>query len=361
MVALLVARCLVERGDDVRIVSRRKGPLLADYAQVAPTRRELLAGVRRRLWLVRALAPLAWLVDVLCSGLTLLRHRPDLVYLNTSASAVYLHAARWLRRPVVLHFHESGANTAILLAEARVGDLDGVRLIACSPSVHAHLVTRTGRPHDAVALLASVPDDRRVRERAGAVRGARDDSALRVGAVGSVGHRKGTDLWLRVAERVRATPAGATTTFAWVGDLGDSPAPDPVPGVELRGPSENPYPFIADLDVFTLTSRDDPFPLVVLESMLLGTPVVAFDVGSVKDQVGDGGLVVAPEDVDAFAAAVQHLLDDDGARRAAGARARARADALYSTAAFERRLLEILTDILDDAPHVPRIAARQSR
>src|SRR5690606_32807144 len=119
-------------------------------------------------------------------------------------------------------------------------------------------------------------------------------SGLRVGAVGSVGHRKGTDLWLQVAALVQECESVPETTFVWIGDLPDDFAPDSFPGVEFTGPLANPYPLIAEFDVLTLPSRDDPFPLVVLEAMLLGTPVVAFDVGSVRDQVGDGGTVVAP-------------------------------------------------------------------
>lgn len=357
MVALLLTRTLVEQGADVRVVSRRTGPLLADFAAVAPTSRELLQRVRRRLWLVPALRRVAWLVDVLAATATLARLRPELVYLNSSASAIYVHAARWLRVQVLLHVHESDVNTELFLTEARVRDLTGVDLVACSPQVERDLLARTDRPPGGVHLLLSVPDADRLRALAAEV-GAPAADGLVVGATGSVGHRKGTDLWLRVAGIVQASHEAR---FVWVGELGDPDMAVPTPGVEFTGPTANPYPAMMRFDVATLPSRDDPFPLVVVESMLLGKPVVAFDVGSVRDQVGEGGILVPPEDVDAFAAAVIHLLTDEAARVALGAAARARAERLFSSTAFAHTLRGILDAPTGSAGQAPRVAARQSR
>jgi glycosyltransferase involved in cell wall biosynthesis len=95
--------------------------------------------------------------------------------------------------------------------------------------------------------------------------------------------------------------------------------------VEFTGELENPLPTVARFDVFTLSSRADPFPLAVLEAMALARPVVAFAVDGVPEQVADAGILVPPEDVEAFARAVVSLVDDPVRRgqlaRAAGARA----------------------------------------
>ena len=46
--------------------------------------------------------------------------------------------------------------------------------------------------------------------------------------------------------------------------------------------------------MFVLPSRDESFPLTIVEAMLAGVPVVASDVGSVSEAVRDGttGLLV---------------------------------------------------------------------
>ncbi len=70
--------------------------------------------------------------------------------------------------------------------------------------------------------------------------------------------------------------------------------------------------FLAAADVFVLPSRNEGFPLALLEAGAAGLPVVATRVGGVPELIshGDNGLLVAPEDPAAMAAALQRLLDD---------------------------------------------------
>ena len=100
-VALLVARSLVEQGHSVEIVSRAPGPLVPEFAAAAATSIEFLHRVRRRLWRIRGIRHLAYVVDTLLAAVTLIRRRPDLVYVNSTAAAIYLRPARWLGRPAV--------------------------------------------------------------------------------------------------------------------------------------------------------------------------------------------------------------------------------------------------------------------
>ena len=56
--------------------------------------------------------------------------------------------------------------------------------------------------------------------------------------------------------------------------------------VSLIGFHENPYPYMKSADVFLLTSRDEAFPLVVGESLILGTPVIATDCCGIEEWLG---------------------------------------------------------------------------
>jgi glycosyltransferase involved in cell wall biosynthesis len=73
--------------------------------------------------------------------------------------------------------------------------------------------------------------------------------------------------------------------------------------------------------------------MVAIEAMAAGLPVVATDVGSVRDLVEDGktGRVVA-KDAAAIAEAAADLLLDPAARRAAGEAGRERARQRYGLA-----------------------------
>jgi glycosyltransferase involved in cell wall biosynthesis len=62
-------------------------------------------------------------------------------------------------------------------------------------------------------------------------------------------------------------------------------------------------------DVVCLTSDAEALPLSILEAMALGRPVVAADVGGVRDAVAEGetGFLIRPTDVSGFAAALVKL------------------------------------------------------
>jgi len=83
-------------------------------------------------------------------------------------------------------------------------------------------------------------------------------------------------------------------------------------------------PFLRSLDVFVLPSRYEGLPLVLLEAMATGAPVVAADVGAVSEAIvpGESGLLVPPDDAPALAAGIGQLLGDQKARERLGSRAR---------------------------------------
>ncbi len=83
---------------------------------------------------------------------------------------------------------------------------------------------------------------------------------------------------------------------------------------------------LAVADVFVLPSRWEGQPLILQEALRAGRPIVATDVGGVRDLTGDeAALLVSPGEVGPLAAAVRNVLDDAGlaARLRAAAAARA--------------------------------------
>lgn len=105
---------------------------------------------------------------------------------------------------------------------------------------------------------------------------------------------------------------------------------------------------LADLDVFVLASRGENLPVVLLEAMAAGTPVVATRVGGVPELVVDGvsGVLVEPESVEALAAGLEQLLGDGEQRAAlaaAGAeRVRERFDARVLAGELARLYAELV-------------------
>ncbi len=81
---------------------------------------------------------------------------------------------------------------------------------------------------------------------------------------------------------------------------------------------------LAQAQVGVLSSRQEGFPLVVLEAMRAGLPVVATAVGGIAEAIDEGqtGFLVPRADVAALAGALIRLAADPGLRRRMGAASR---------------------------------------
>jgi len=102
-------------------------------------------------------------------------------------------------------------------------------------------------------------------------------------------------------------------------------------------------PYYRSADVFALSSSFDNSPNAILEAMACGLPVVATDVGGVRELVADrlGAAIVPAGDAEAFAAGLERFLSSADAAQAAGAHNRTTAATVFSWRASALRLLDV--------------------
>jgi len=121
---------------------------------------------------------------------------------------------------------------------------------------------------------------------------------------------------LREALAAQAEAAGVAGRVAFLGERADVP--------ELLGAA----------DAFVLSSVSEGMPISIIEAMASGLPVIATDVGGVREIVEDGvtGLLVPARAQGPLAAAIARLATEPATRAAFGAAARARAQAEFAGA-----------------------------
>ncbi len=116
------------------------------------------------------------------------------------------------------------------------------------------------------------------------------------------------------------------------------------PRLKLLGYREDVPAILAAADIFALPSHFEGLPMVLIEAMLAGLPVVASDIPGPREQVLDGvtGFLVPRADERALARALGELAEVPERRRAMGIAARERAVAFYDEAAVLTRTLDRL-------------------
>ena len=101
---------------------------------------------------------------------------------------------------------------------------------------------------------------------------------------------------------------------------------------------------LSKADVFVHPTREDCFPLVILEAMAVGLPVVSTLEGAIPDEVEDGvtGLLCPKRDPLRLSEALERLLMDPSLRERMGAAGRERYQERFTGTCFEKRLTSIL-------------------
>ena len=98
-----------------------------------------------------------------------------------------------------------------------------------------------------------------------------------------------------------------------------------------------------------LPTLEDNCPMVVLEAMAAGVPVLASNVGGVPDLIEDGktGLFCDPQKPESFRNGVARLLDDRSLNQQLAVNAKAEAQRRFHPLVIARRHLEIYREVLE--------------
>ena len=170
--------------------------------------------------------------------------------------------------------------------------------------------------------------------------------------VGTLCERKGTDVFVRACGILRrkgipfrAKIVGGPLDTAWgdairalVGSEGLQET------VELAGEKREGMDGIyREGDILAVPSRRENYPRVIMEAMGWGMPVAATAVDGIPSMVSDGetGILVPPENPEAFAGVLERLLRSPQLRCELGVAGWNRAEALFSPDKYVEAMLSL--------------------
>ncbi|MBO0982870.1 glycosyltransferase [Rathayibacter sp. SD072] len=227
---------------------------------------------------------------------------PDLLHAHQRRQALLAHLVGTVRRvPVVEHAH-----TDLPTRDHRFLSYRSRRVFAVSDSIRTMVVTDFHRPASRVVATGNAPAHLSTESSAAADFAA---EPLRILGIGRLTEQKDPERFISAVEHLAAR---RRVVGRWVGD---GPLEERLRErvraagiVELAGASAD---IVGELDrahLLLSTSKWEGTPLVLLEAMARGRPVVATAVGGVPALLGDGrGVTFSP---DASGSEIGDLLDE---------------------------------------------------
>ncbi len=227
--------------------------------------------------------------------------KPRYLYLNSLTLKPTSKAAPASTIPLILHAHVMDTLVVSSFPEswARNAFRRTSQLIACAKAVADSYERTFGfPPHRTAVVYGPVSAERLFGEVARSSPAVRSDNGVIVmGVVANLSYLKAPDLLIEAFLIVRNQyQLGKKNILKWLG----APAhADPyfqsieqlvnrhglAGEISFLPASEQTAAFYASIDIFVLPSRMEGFPLTILEAMLFGKPMVAMDVGGVREVV----------------------------------------------------------------------------
>jgi len=147
-------------------------------------------------------------------------------------------------------------------------------------------------------------------------------------ASGTFSNRKGADLFVQIA--LQTVKQNKKIHFVWIGgnhnseyfielqqDINKIPISD---NLHFISELHNPYDYYSETDIFLMTSREDPFPLVNLENGILKKPIICFDNSGGSSEVVENncGIAVPFLDISEATRQIIFLYNNTEARKVFG-------------------------------------------
>ena len=301
---------------------------------------------------------------------SLLAQNFDLIYVNTIATAwVMPELLSFLKVPLVTHIHELEFSIQLYSTKQDREFLfnNTTKLIACSKAVAENVIEKHHFPAEKTEVIHSFVENEKVISRSQ----LSDNEAIKqkyalpkdtflIGGCGNAEWRKGIDIFALVASKVLELSPDRKYHFVWIGIKKEDDYYEQICyDIEKLGVKKHitfieqtpdAIELINALDIFTLPSREDPFPLVMLEAALMERTIIGFEkTGGCSEFIEtDAGVLVSYLNTNEMAIKIVDLHKNQALAKQLGQNAKKKVLKKYS---FENSIIKI-EELLRSVPQV---------
>ena len=293
--------------------------------------------------------------DIRCFVTLFRREQPDVIHVNGAFFIAPAIAAKLTKVSLVWHLNDT-------LPPARIAAISGLlvrllanRIVVAAKAVAVHYGVDCS-PHEVIYAPVHT-------QSYGVIRHSpleHEQKVPRIGLIANWNPVKGLEYFVRAATRVREHLGGKLDVVfagarlascadysqcidALIDELGLRDA------IRDYGFVPSVIPILTDLDVLVLSSTTEACPMAILEGMAAGVPVVATDVGGVRelllgDPTSPAGIVVSPRQPKAIATAILDLLASPDKASRMGENGRRLAKERFSLEVCTQRHLKVYAD-----------------
>lgn len=313
---------------NVIILLKKGGPLVEEFEKTGPT--FIYFGRRSSSVFSRFIDSYRSRMNTRKIRRVLKRSSVDLIYSNTITNGYLYHVLKDISAPIVTHVHELER----VIKNFAANNLEYIKAhtthyVAASGAVKDNLMSnhdidggKISVVHEFIQTAKFSQDNGIDKQGVLSELGIESANPFIVGGAGGFVLRKGADIFIHVLKKLVDYDLSREVIFLWVGAepgkdlynwlLDDVRKAGLHKNLKIIPPTADPARYYSIMHVFLMTSREDPYPLVCLETAAMGKPIICFkDGGGMPEFVeGDSGAVVPYLDVDQMADSVKKMLED---------------------------------------------------
>jgi len=233
----------------------------------------------------------------------------DIIYSNTILAIPIGHeiVIRSKQTKHFVHVHELNSIIKLLLPNLKKYVTHITHFIAASNLVKRNLISNWNIPAKQISRVYECAQINH-----SFLKRSSEGNAFHIGGSGTVHWRKGSDLFIQVARYINTRYPEKKIKYTWVGGISEKEKiimEEDLRKMKLEhvvsfvGQQQNPELYYNNFDLFLMTSREDPFPLVCIELGQLGKPIICFEGATGSEEIikQGGGFCVPYMDIEAMA------------------------------------------------------------